>query len=45
MNDPTYKADDYKTDQVFFTSKDGTKVPMFLVRKKSLLPTLDSKPA
>jgi prolyl oligopeptidase len=29
---------------VWFNSKDGTKVPMFLVRKKNVLPTLDSKP-
>ncbi len=24
----------FKTEQIFFTSKDGTKVPMFLVSKK-----------
>lgn len=28
--------DDYITEQVFFTSKDGTKVPMFLTYKKGL---------
>ncbi len=28
--------DDYVTEQVFFTSKDGTKVPMFLTHKKDI---------
>ncbi len=31
-----YKADDYETKQVFYPSKDGTKVPLFLVYKKGL---------
>jgi prolyl oligopeptidase len=28
-----FNPDDYKVEQRFFTSKDGTKVPMFIVRK------------
>ena len=32
------------TDQVFYTTKDGTKVPMFMVRKKRVLPSLSSRP-
>ena len=31
-----FNPDDYETSQVFFTSKDGTKVPMFLSHKKGL---------
>ncbi len=31
-----FKPDDYETSQVFYTSKDGTKVPMFLSHKKGL---------
>jgi prolyl oligopeptidase len=33
---PSYKADEYETRQVFFNSKDGTRVPMFLVYRKGL---------
>ncbi|MGE0128146.1 MAG: prolyl oligopeptidase family protein [Blastocatellales bacterium] len=38
---PGFKAEDYETKQVFFNSKDGTRVPMFLVYKKGL--KLDGK--
>jgi prolyl oligopeptidase len=31
-----FKPDDYKVEQVFYTSKDGTRVPMFVVRKASV---------
>lgn len=33
---PGFKADDYEVKQVFFKSKDGTQVPMFLTYKKGL---------
>jgi prolyl oligopeptidase len=33
---PGFKPDDYETKQVFYNSKDGTRVPMFLVYKKGL---------
>jgi prolyl oligopeptidase len=33
---PRFRAEDYETKQVFYTSKDGTRVPMFLVYKKGL---------
>ncbi len=31
-----FNGDEFTTEQIFFTSKDGTKVPMFLTYKKSL---------
>jgi prolyl oligopeptidase len=38
---PGFKATDYETSQVFFNSKDGTRIPMFLVHKKGI--KLDGK--
>jgi len=32
----TFDPEDYHTEQVFFSSKDGTRVPMFIVHKKGL---------
>jgi prolyl oligopeptidase len=31
-----FKADDYETKEVFYASKDGTRVPMFLVYRRGL---------
>jgi prolyl oligopeptidase len=33
---PGYDSRAYETNQVFYTSKDGTRIPMFLVHKKGL---------
>jgi len=33
---PAFKPTDYETRQVFYTSKDGARVPMFLVHRKGL---------
>jgi prolyl oligopeptidase len=33
---PGFKSDDFETKQVFYESKDSTRVPMFLVYKKGL---------
>ena len=38
-----FNPDDYETKQVFYNSKDGTKIPMFIVHKKGLV--LDGKNA
>jgi prolyl oligopeptidase len=32
-----FKSDDYETKQVFYTSKDGTKIPMFITHKKGIM--------
>ncbi|MBU1698746.1 MAG: prolyl oligopeptidase family serine peptidase [Candidatus Eisenbacteria bacterium] len=31
-----FKADDYETEQIFYDSKDGTKVPLFICHKKGI---------
>jgi prolyl oligopeptidase len=31
-----FNPDEYETNQIFYTSKDGTKVPMFIVHKKGV---------
>src|SRR5207249_4568257 len=36
QSDVKFKPDDYEVKQVFYTSKDGTKVPMFVGHKKGL---------
>ena len=33
---PDFRATDYETKQVFYNSKDGTRVPMYLVYKKGI---------
>ena len=33
---PGFNPTDYETRQIFYTSKDGTKVPMFLVHRKGI---------
>ncbi|MES2781110.1 MAG: prolyl oligopeptidase family serine peptidase, partial [Bacteroidota bacterium] len=32
-----FNADEFETKQVFYTSKDGTQVPMFIIHKKGLV--------
>jgi prolyl oligopeptidase len=33
-----FKSDDFEVKQIWYSSKDGTKIPMFLVHKKGLKP-------
>jgi prolyl oligopeptidase len=40
----TFNPADYAVEQRFYTSKDGTRVPLFLVRKKSLAATKQAVP-
>ncbi len=35
---PKINTDEFVTEQVFYTSKDGTKIPMFLIHKKGIKP-------
>jgi prolyl oligopeptidase len=37
-----YDPEDYISDHILFKSKDGTDVPLTIIRKKDVLPTLDS---
>ncbi len=36
MRKPQFNPEDFECKQIFYTSKDGTKVPMFIVHKKDL---------
>jgi prolyl oligopeptidase len=36
-SDVKFNPDDYETKQVFYPSKDGTKIPMFIVHKKGIV--------
>jgi len=40
--DVTFNPEDFVTEQVFYESKDGTKVPMFLVHHKDVQPSGDN---
>lgn len=37
-----YRPEDYQTEQIFYESKDGTRIPMFLSYKKGLKPTRET---
>lgn len=32
-----FDFDQYETEQIFYPSKDGTKIPMFIVKKKVII--------
>ncbi len=38
-----FDSDAYETAQVFFASKDGTRIPMFITHKKGLVPSPDTQ--
>jgi prolyl oligopeptidase len=40
-----YNEDEFVSDLTHFKSKDGTSVPITIIRKKSILPSLDTPPA
>lgn len=44
MSKAAPSPDIFVTDQVHFKSKDGTQIPMFIVRKKSVLPDVNVRP-
>jgi prolyl oligopeptidase len=44
LSDKSIDFNDFVTDQIKYESKDGTMVPMFIVRKKSTLASLDKAP-
>ena len=39
-----YNASDYTSDYITYKNKDGTDVPLTIIRKKSVLPSLDHAP-
>ena len=38
------KVEEFITDQVWYKSKDGTRIPMFVIRKKSVLQSMEDIP-